>query len=220
MITTIFQGIIFGLMIAISIGPAFLAIIQNGITRGFKSSLFMALGISISDIVLISLFYLGASRFFNDISNKLFIGITGGLILVGYGLYSLFKKHDDHPKVTNRQNKFLQKIASKDAGIPTYLLKGFFMNFLNPMVWVFWLAAMGWVSTNAPEGKMLNHAMAFFGATISTVFITDLLKSLIGTKVSGYLKPNNILWINRIVGLFLSIFGFFLIFKVITDFVI
>jgi len=218
MIRTIFQGVILGLMIAISIGPAFFAIIQNGISRGFKSSFFMALGISLSDIALITLCYLGSATFFDELSNKLFVGIIGGVILIGYGLYSLFKKPDDHPKVKNRQEGFLQKISSADAGVLTYLLKGFFMNLLNPFLWVFWLTAMGWVSANAPEGKLLNYAIAFFGGTIVTVFATDILKSLVGTRISNYLKPKNILWMNRIVGIALSIFGIFLIFKVITDF--
>lgn len=220
MIRTIFHGIILGLMIAVSIGPAFLAIIQNGITRGFKSSFFMALGISLSDIVLITLCYIGASTFFDDVSNKLFVGVIGGIILIGYGLYSVFKKPDDHPKVKSRQNSLLKKISSEDAGVVTYLLKGFFMNFLNPFLLIFWLTAMGWVSTHAPEGKLLNYAIAFFAGTISTVFATDLLKSLIGTRISKYLKPINILWMNRIVGVALSIFGIFLIFQVVTEFAI
>ena len=220
MIRTIFQGMILGLMIAVSVGPAFLAIIQTGMSRDFKSSFFMALGISASDVVLITICYLGASTFFDELSNKLFIGIIGGIILIGYGLYSFFRKPDGHPKKVKKEKKrnFLDKISSSDAGILTYVLKGFFMNLLNPFLLVFWLTAMGWVSANAEEGKLLNYAIAFFGGTLGTVFATDMLKSLIGTKISRYLRPQNILWINRIVGLALASFGVFLMIKVLVDF--
>lgn len=220
MIRTIFHGIILGLMIAISIGPAFLAILQTGMSRGFKSSFFMALGISASDITLIAICYIGASTFFDDLSNKLFIGIIGGIILIGYGIYSFFKKPDElipTPPPTEKKS-FLQKITSRDAGIATYIVKGYFMNLLNPFLLVFWLTAMGWVSANAPEGKLLNYSIAFFSGTICTVFATDIIKSLIGTKISKYLNPRNIHWMNRIVGIALSVFGIILIFKVITDF--
>lgn len=220
MIRTIFQGMILGLMIAVTVGPAFLAIIQTGMSRGFKSSFFMALGISASDMVLITICYLGASTFFDELSNKLFIGIIGGIILIGYGLYSFFKKPDDHPEKekTKKKRGFIDRISSSDAGILTYVFKGFFMNLLNPFLLVFWLTAMGWVSANAEEGKLLNYAIAFFGGTLGTVFATDLLKSLIGTKISRYLKPKNILWINRIVGIALATFGVFLMIKVLVDF--
>lgn len=221
MIRTIFQGMILGLMIAVSVGPAFLAIIQTGMSRGFKSSFFMALGISASDIVLITICYLGASTFFDEMSNKLFVGIIGGIILIGYGIYSFFKKPEDHPKKIVKKKKkrtLLDKLSSPDAGILTYIIKGFFMNLLNPFLLVFWLTAMGWVSANAEEGKLLNYAIAFFGGTLGTVFATDLLKSLIGTKISRYLKPRNILWINRIVGIALASFGVFLMIKVLVDF--
>ncbi|PID93888.1 MAG: hypothetical protein CSA95_05325 [Bacteroidetes bacterium] len=223
MIKIIFQGVGLGLVISITIGPAFLAIIQNGITRGFKSSLFMAMGISLSDITLITICYLGASTFFENTSNKPFIGLIGGVILIGYGLYSIFKKPENDAKSEEekkRENTFLKRISSEKAGMTTYLLKGFFMNILNPFLLIFWLTAIGWVSANAPEGKLLNYTIAFFGGTITTVFLIDILKSVVGTRISKYLKPGVILWMNRIVGATLTIFGCFLILKVLTTFTV
>lgn len=181
----------------------------------------MALGIALSDILLITICYIGASTFFDNVSNKLFIGIIGGFILIGYGLYTVFRKPKEmNPKLPPyHERSFLQKYTSHEAKMITYSIKGFFMNLLNPFLLIFWLTAMGWVSANAPEGKLFHYAIAFFCGTICTVFSLDLLKSLIGTRISKYLRPENILWINRIVGVALSVFGIFLILKVLTDFV-
>ena len=50
------EGIALGLFLALFIGPSFFYLIQVGITKGFKSAAFFALGIALSDLALLILF--------------------------------------------------------------------------------------------------------------------------------------------------------------------
>src|SRR5271157_2938214 len=95
MLRVFFEGIILGLLVAVTLGPAFFTIIQTGIERGFKSAFYTALGILICDLFLIVVCYLGFSTFDSSVANnKLYIGFTGGIILIIYGTYTYLKKPD------------------------------------------------------------------------------------------------------------------------------
>lgn len=52
------EGIVIGFTIAILTGPAFFSLIQTSIHRGFRSGLFLAGGIFLSDASLLMLCYL------------------------------------------------------------------------------------------------------------------------------------------------------------------
>ncbi len=211
-----FEGIILGLIIAITIGPAFFSIIQTSINRGFKYGVFMAVGILISDITILSVSYIGAFKFFNSVENKLLIGIVAGSILIAYGIYSYFRKPDILRKRTFIKNK---KSSYKAPGPYTYVVKGYFLNILNPFLLAFWFIALGTISAQAEEGKLFYYVITFFSGTLITIFGTDILKSFIGNRLKEYLKPRKILWANRIVGLLLVVFGTALIIRVILKFI-
>ena len=55
----ILNGIVSGVVLAFLIGPVFFAIIQTSIERGFWSGVFVAMGVSLSDILYITVSYLG-----------------------------------------------------------------------------------------------------------------------------------------------------------------
>jgi hypothetical protein len=60
--------------------------------------------------------------------------------------------------------------------------------------------------------------VVFFSGTLMTIFGTDLLKSFVGIKIKKYLRPRVQLWVNRIVGISLIIFGIVLMIRVIREF--
>ena len=213
MIRVFIEGIILGLLVSITIGPAFFTIIQTGIDRGFKSAFYTALGILICDFLIISVCYLGLTSLFQKPENNLYIGFIGGIILIIYGTYTYLKK----PEILRRRSP-----KYKSPPLTTkhfkYVVKGFFLNILNPFIFIFWLTAVGWVSARAEEGKLLNYVIVFFSGSLITIFSLDLLKSFIGNKIKKYLRPRNQLWTNRIVGISLIIFGIVLMIRVIREF--
>ena len=122
MTTLFFEGILLGLLVAVSLGPAFFAIIQTGINKGFRYGIYMAIGISISDIVLVTISYIIGSTLFDDPHNKVYVGLIGGIILIIFGSVSWAKK----PEILKRKRYNLDKIPHNPS--PTgYVIKGFFL---------------------------------------------------------------------------------------------
>ncbi len=211
MASSLLEGIILGITLSFLIGPAFIALVQTSIHRGLKSGLLFALGIALSDITLISLSYLGAMQILSDASNQFWVGIVGGFILIGFGLITFLKKYK--PKT----GKGLElKITVTGEGHFRYIMKGFFLNILNPFLLIFWLGVMSFVSARYGVGN--KEVISFFTAAIITVFVTDSLKCLIANHIRKYLNMAILVWVNRGVGIALMAFGVVMFVRVFVYF--
>ena len=208
------QGVVFGLIVAISLGPAFFSLLQTSVSNGFKAGLFMAIGISLSDIVIIWLSYLGISKLINEPDNQFIIGMIGGIILLIFGLVTFTKKPEK--QMESDKEKAMRIKPAKTYNPVTLSIKGFFLNIANPFIIIFWMGVMSYVSTN--YGLEDQIVISFFSGTILTIFGTDMIKSFVGDKIKKYLKPHVMIWFNRIVGMILMGSGVFLIIRALYDF--
>ena len=213
MLSLVFEGILFGLVIAITPGPIFFSILQTGVNRGFRAGLFTALGVLLSDILLISICYFGISSLINLLDNKMLVGLVGGIILIIFGTFTFTRK----PEMLRRRMRKNSQITYKEPHLSTFMLKGFFINLSNPTLIIFWLSAMSFVSSQGENGHLINNVFAFFGGTLITIFSTDLLKSFIGKKIKNYLNLRKQLYLNMIIGTILCGSGIFLIFKIVFE---
>jgi len=68
------HGLLLGLTITISFGPGFVAIFQTNIGKGYISGMILATGILLSDILLISLSYMGMAEFIHQTQNQFILG--------------------------------------------------------------------------------------------------------------------------------------------------
>jgi len=195
------EGIIFGLTLAMLLGPALFALIQTSIHRGFTSGFFLAFGIFLSDIMLVVLCFLGALQILSNDYNRLFFGIVSGLILIGYGIITFSRKVE----MANNGNHE----ESKKPGFLTYIFKGFFLNGTNPFAWLFWMGLTVGVTSNYGDDK--DAAAFFFTGALATVFGTDLIKAFIARKLKSFLNNHTIKILNQLVGVILGIFGIILI---------
>ena len=204
-----FEGVILGFTLAMLLGPALFALLQTSIHRGLKSGFFLASGIFMSDITVVIFTYLGAVQLLSNQRNYIMAGISGGIILILFGVYTFVRKvHIDE------NNNLIE--VKKIPGILTYMLKGFFLNIMNPFVWFFWISVMVGIGSNYGADK---PAVAyFFLGTLFTIFGTDVLKVVIANKIKRYLNPKVLILINRIVGILLALFGVFLMLRVIFKF--
>lgn len=208
MFHTIIKGTLLGLTLAVLIGPAFFSLVQTSIQRGFKSGMFLAMGIFFSDLALVFLSFLGASQILNAPENQKIVGYSGGLMLVIFGVYTFTRK--GHVAENGG-------IEVKKPGFLTYFFKGFFLNLANPSVWFYWIFWVGVVTSElgTENGIDINLVIIFFTATLLTVFLTDLLKCFISHRIKSYLNDRVLMWINHIVGILLIIFGLYLFYKMI-----
>ena len=207
MLEVILEAIGLGLAVSFSFGPAFWAVIQTGVDRGFKWGVLLSLGILASDAAFIIIAYIGAASIFNDAS-KIYIGLIGGAALIGFGIYTFFKK----PEILKRRSAKYK--TPKNPTVATFLAKGFVLNFANPFIFFFWLAAMGFVTAHSDSQNFEQYVITFFGATLITIFSSDLLKCYIGNRFKKILRPRVTFWLNRVIGVMLIIFGLVLIYRV------
>jgi threonine/homoserine/homoserine lactone efflux protein len=202
------QGIILGLTLSALLGPALFTLLQTSIHRGVKSGIFLAFGIFLSDVSVVYLALLGALQLINQKNNYMIAGTIGGLILIGFGIYTFL--HKIHLDENNKG------IEVRIPGPLTYILKGFFLNIMNPFVWFFWISAM--VGVSSTYGTDKHGIVIFFIGTLATVFGSDVLKVFIADKIKAHLNANILVRVNHFVGLLLIVFGVFLIVRVIFKF--
>lgn len=211
MINPIWEGLILGLTLAFlfGFGPALFALIQTSIHRGLWSGFQMAFGIFLSDVTLVTLCLLGALQIINETpENQLGFGIITGIILIIFGIVTFRRK----VQIANDSNNEVIKTPSP----LTYVLKGFFLNFTNPFVWLFWIL---WVTTITANYKgETQSVILLFSTTLLIILATDMLKCFGAYKIKQYITSRFIQWINWIAGAGLSVFGIFLLIRAIIVF--
>ncbi len=187
----VLKGIVSGFVLAILVGPVFFTLLQTSIERGFWSGVYVAIGISMSDAMYISLSYLGFSSFFNSPQFQLYLGYIGGFIIFCFGAYYLFIK-------SRRKVSF--SAAHVEEKSPLRLLaKGFIINGFNPMVLIFWIGTIS-IATSELGYTTRPQTLTFLFSIVSTVFITDLIKAKLADKLRVVLTPNIIRFMNIILG--------------------
>lgn len=207
MLSHFIQGVFLGITVAFIIGPVFFTIIQTSIYRGFRSGIYLSFGVMLSDFTLILLSYVGLLELINSESNQFIIGIVGGGLLIVFGLVTLNRK----PAV--KADSSATTLNIKKPGPFTYIVKGYFMNIMNPFIFIFWITVMSVFSTKYNVGR--SDILIFFSGALMTIFITDVVKCYIAKKIKRFITELTLLWINRFVGLILIGFGIVLILKVL-----
>jgi len=201
----LFNGVIWGLILCISIGPVFFLLIQTSIKDGLSAALIMDIGIVGSDIFCLWLAYVGTSSIFQNPSYQLLFGLIGGVILIGFGLVPFLRK----PKANSKSDEF--EIPPKDSYF-RLILKGFLMNTTNPFVFLFWIGYVGVASFNKWENAQL---WVFFVSTFLVVILTDFLKAYLAHRIKSRLTEKMLLNINKVSGAGIILFGIILIIRVI-----
>src|SRR5882672_1786720 len=130
----ILNGIQLGIVLAFLIGPVFFSIIQTSIERGFLKGSMVALGVSLSDILYVVICYFGLSTFFENPQFRIYMAYVGGSILILFGLYYLIIKSRNKREATVK--------ASTEKRNYRYIVKGFVINGLSPMVLIFWIGTI------------------------------------------------------------------------------
>lgn len=195
MSAVIFKGVLFGLLLAVMLGPVFFALIQNSIVKGLKAGVIMALGIAAADISYIVLMYFSVQQFKDNPTVSVVFGALGGLIIFITGLLSLKKKAFN----------LGAEIKTNKRGMLKQFLKGFVLNGINPFVLLYWLGVMSLVTVNYNYSK--PQVMTFFFAIIGTLLITDMTKVILAQKLRNFITEKRLLIMNRVVGVALILFS-------------
>ena len=184
------QGLGFGLILQISVGPVCIAVLHKGIAQGFRHAFVMSWGAALVDALYIFLSMVGVSAVLQFESARLAIGIGGALLLLFFGLRYLRAPAD----ITRTQHRSESPVKSFAYGIVLTLT--------NPLTILFWAGVLGaMMSTHTFDqtGGMVYFAVGCVTATL--LFLTAV--ALAGHFLEQLLNARLALWLNRAVGLFL-----------------
>jgi len=203
MMAPILKGLLLGLILSISIGPVIFAILKQSLTNGHKAGYVFVAGVSMSDIVLLFICNFFTSFFVLALSHKAFIAMLGAGFLLVMSVYTLFFK-----KIVFSEGELNKEKILRKRDLFKIFIAGFFMNTLNPSVFLFWFAWTAAISASAAEtNSPLIYRIVVFGTCLLFVLLSDLLKVALAGKLRPKLTIQNMIIINRISGIIILLFS-------------
>ena len=209
----ILNGIIFGFLLSFLLGPAFFVLIETSIKKGFKSAVFLDLGILLSDAIYLLASLFVAEKINSWLNENSYIKYIAGSIFILLGLISIYRNYSNLKTENNQSNNLSGVETNTDSMVyPLQLIiKGLGLNAINPGVLVFWIAACTYATNELNfEGIQL---MYYFGTTLITMFSIDLLKIYFSSKLKTTLTNKTISILGISIGCLLIFFGFAVYFK-------
>lgn len=190
----IIKGILFGFIFLFALGPAFFALIQTSIERGFKKAILFALGISFSDMIYVLVVLFGLTKLLQTEDFKFWIAVFGSLMLTGYAVYSWMKV----PKIADDSS------LDENDSSPKYFFKGLLLNGLNPFIIVSWAT---WISAITIQFDYdFSQQLQFFIGMLITILTLDVGKAFIANKLKHLITMRFVRNMNRIVAIILILF--------------
>lgn len=217
MIQLILSAVVAGLGLSMILGPAFFTLLQTSIDRGFKCAAHFALGIFISDCVLVGIAFLGASSALTNPFVKVIFGVIGSFLLMGYG-WHMYKKRGNRSTVAGDDEPELPKEAPPFL---VYVVKGFFLNIANPANWFFWFFWVGLATsqfTSADGDVQTSHLILFLSISLLTVLLMDLSKGFVAHQLKRWINERFLGLINKVLGIVLVGFGLYFLFDTLYPF--
>lgn len=202
----ILEGFLVGLAMVIFVGPVFFTLLQSTLNKGFWPGWMVALGILVSDVVVVALCAFGAAPFLKAPTNQMWLGIIGAVILFALGLKYLIK-----PSLDTEGKK-----KGKGDGLFGHFVKGFLVNGVNPFVFVVWIGVIG---VGQEKYGFDLDLLWYLGAALLGIIATDTLKVVFAHKIKRWIKPNILVWVFRVVGVVLIGFGIYTLIYILQNFV-
>ena len=195
-----FQGIIVGLTFAALLGPGFFALVQTCIHSGFRAGVCLSIGIFLSDIFVLLLCFFGITQLLGaDPRNNVWFQIIGGMVLTILGFYTFNKQIVQTYPYPNR------KLISIRNQSHLYVIKGFFLNVINPGIWFVWVTVI--VSISTKYGANGRSVGIFLAVILSSTLTADLLKCFVSHHISRFCGTQTMTRINHVIGIILIVFG-------------
>lgn len=190
-----FRGLLIGLAIAATVGPMSLLCIQRTIERGRVYGLLSGLGIATADGLYgcVAAFGLTLITHFL-VSQQLWIRLIGGLFLVYLGIKTVISK------------PATRAAKAQASGLPTAYISTLLLTLTNPLTILSFIAIFAGVGLSGTQKNVLDAivlvAGVFLGSALWWLMLTTIV-SIIRTR----LNARFLLWINRLSGCAILMFG-------------
>jgi len=191
----IVKGILVGLFMAISVGPTLFAVIKYSLSYSYKAGLAFVLGVSVSDIMYVTLSNLAASWLENLKPYEKYIAFGGAVALMIMGIAGFFRKH----KV---QRPNAKTIAISNGHYFRLWVSGFLVNTLNPGALITWLGAVTLIANTSAL-----YRIVLFGTGLIIILSIDFSKVFLAEKIKRFLTLRRIIYVQKFSAVCLFLIG-------------
>jgi len=192
----VWQGLLVGMGLSLMLGTVFFSLIQNSISYGARTGIYISLGVIVCDVIFISLALLsvGFAKFLAEYEKAVSIGGGTVLVIMGAGAY-----------IKAGASKQARDFAEKPNSATYYFINGFLLNAVNPVNFFSWLAISSMLTVRYHYD--LNDKVIFFSSSLCSIFMVEVLIAYFASKVKVMATPLVIKRINQFSGLIFIIFG-------------
>ncbi len=198
------------------VGPVFFVLLETSIRRGVKAAVAIDIGVLISDLLYISAAYF----FYSQVKDVLqgdkqdILKLAGGVLFLIYGIITYFKK------LTPPEVDEVGKVLNTSGDYVKLALKGFILNFTNPLVIFYWFSVITLGAKSSDKVSADDSSILLYLVVILVTFFSfDLLKIFGARKLRPLVTDRVLTFLNQLIGVVFFCFGIFLVAKGIVGIV-
>ncbi len=195
------EGLVLGVVCALFVGPVLFTLLDAAVQGGFFHGFRVALGIAVSDVVALALLSLGLQPVLQHSAGQTALGVVGAIILVLFGVSLAVSTR----RAPNRP-------APTPIRFPFWA--GFFVNFVNPFVFTFWIGTIANIGTR--YGWTPPILVPTLGGMVTTIFVTDVAKAAVASRLSPHLSGRGLTRLRFGAGMLLIAGGVALLLRTLT----
>ncbi|GCE22421.1 LysE family translocator [Dictyobacter kobayashii] len=190
------RGLLIGLSVAAVVGPMSVLCIQRTLHKGFRYGFVSGLGVATADGLYGCIAGFGLTVIASFLVHQQgWIRIIGGLFLIYLGIKTLLTRPAEHAAAAARASGWLS------AYLSTLLL-----TLTNPLTILSFAAIFAGLGIGSGNSNFVTALLVVGGVFLGSALWWLLLTGGV-SLVRGRFTPRWLLWINRISGLVITIFG-------------
>ncbi|MFS0554872.1 LysE family translocator [Brevibacillus sp. 179-C9.3 HS] len=200
----IWNGLLFGMMLQLSVGPVCLAVMHRSMTGRLRAALMMVLGVALADAIYMAGAIGGLSLLLQIHWIKQMMVFAGAIILTWFGIQTL--------RTGKGREEDQQAFVKQTPTGRNSFWYGLLLTLANPLTVVFWAGVFG--SLLASDSFLHSIELFLFasGCLLSTLLFLGLV-ALSAAYLSRFLRPRWIKLMHVGSGIFLIVCAIVLVQK-------
>ncbi len=201
MIKNYLNGLKFGLLLQIAVGPMCLLVFNTAKNVGFVVALSLVLAIALVDAFYIILASIGVSKLLEKEKVKKTFKIFGAIVLIVFGINIILNVFGIN---------IIPGLNLKPSSTNIFV-QGLVLTLSNPITIIFWGSVL---TTKIIDDKLGRNELIIFsiGLVSATLFFLSLV-AILGTILSNFIPDNISNILNIAVGILIIVFGIKLLIK-------
>ena len=187
MLLPILLGFLLGVALCLTFGTVFFALIQNSVDNGFRSGMKIVFGVITGDILFVMAALVGTAFIPKVQGFETAMAVVGVLFLIAMGLVNILK---GTPRLAYPKTSF--------GNFVYYFTTGFFLNALNPVNFVAWVAIVAYIRSHLHYTDAQQYG--FMIAALVGVFATETALAYYANRLKRLFTPRVVRIFNRTTG--------------------